>query len=44
MQVGIISPNLFNVVVDNLVRVWLDMTVEIQTDEQEGLDSMWGYA
>ena len=37
MQGGIISPNLFNVVVDNVVRTWLAMTVKYQTVVQEGL-------
>ena len=37
MQVGIISPNLFNVVVDNLVLTYLALTVEYQTVVHLGL-------
>ena len=37
MQGGLISLNLFNVVVDNVVRTWLEMTVYNQTVVQEGL-------
>ena len=29
-QIGLISPTLFNVVVDNVIRTWLSMTVEDQ--------------
>ena len=36
-QGGLISLNLFNVVVDKVVRTWLYMTVEYQTVAQEGL-------
>ena len=27
MQDGLVSPTLFNVVVDNVIRTWMDMTV-----------------
>ena len=37
MQGGIISPTLFNVVVYNVVRMWLTFTVEYQSVAQEGL-------
>ena len=35
MQVGLISPNMFNVLVDNVVRIWLVMTVKDQAVAQE---------
>ena len=34
---GLISPTLFNVVVDNVVRAWLEMNAEYHTVVQEGL-------
>ena len=37
MQGGLISLNLFNVVVDNVVRTWLEMTVQYQELGQDGL-------
>ena len=37
MQGGIVSPSLFNVVVDNVVRTWLEMTVEDQLVAHEVL-------
>ena len=37
MHGGLISPTLFNVVVDNVVRTWLDMTSEDQSVAHEGL-------
>ena len=36
-QEGLISPTLFNMVVDNVVRTWMDMTVKDQVLAQEGL-------
>ena len=37
MQGGIISPTLFNVVVDNVVQMWLVMIIKEHTVEQEVL-------
>ena len=36
-QEGLISPTLFNMVVDNVVRTWMEMTVKDQVLAQEGL-------
>ena len=37
MQGKLVSPTLFNVVVDNVIKTWLDMTVEDQRVAQDGL-------
>ena len=38
IQGGLITPTLFNVVVDNVVWTWLEITAEYQAVAQEGLD------
>ena len=37
MQGGLISPTLFNVVVDNVIRTWLAMTVEDHRMAHDGM-------
>ena len=37
-QDGIISPTLFNLIVDNMVQNWLALTVEYQLVAMEGLE------
>ena len=41
-QGGIVSPTLFNVVVDNFIRTWLAMTVEDQRVAYDGLGETVG--
>ena len=41
-QVELVSPTLFNVVVDNVIRSWLTMTVEDQRVAQEELGETAG--
>ena len=36
-QGGLVSPTLFNVVVDNVIRTFLEMTVEDQRVDHDGL-------
>ena len=42
MQVSLVSPTLFNVVVDNAILTWLAMTVEYQRVYQYGLVETFG--
>ena len=42
MQVSFLSPTLFNVDVDNLIRTWLAMTVEDQRVAHYGLEEAVG--
>ena len=41
-QVRLVSPTLFNVVVDNVIQTWLGMTVEDQRVDHEGLGETVG--
>ena len=36
-QHGLVYPMIFNVVVDNVIRTWLDMTIEDQRVDHDGL-------
>ena len=42
MQGGVVSLTLFNMVVDNIIRTWLDMTVEDQRVDHDGLGETVG--
>ena len=41
-QVGIVSPMMFNLVVDNVIRTWLAMTVKYQRLEHDSLGDIVG--
>ena len=41
-QVRILSPTLFNMVVDNVIRTWMVMTVEDQRVAHDGLEETVG--
>ena len=41
-QGGLVSPTLFNVAVDNVIRTWFDMTVEDNRVAQNGLGEAVG--
>ena len=41
-QGGLVSPTLFNVVVNNVIRTFLDMTVEDQRVDHDGLGETVG--
>ena len=36
-QGGLVSPDLFNMVVDNVIITWMDMTLEVQRVAHDGL-------
>ena len=42
MQDGLVSPMLLNLVVDNVIRIWLDMIVEDQRVAHDGLGETVG--
>ena len=42
MQGGLVSPTLFNVVVDNIIITWLATTVEDHREDHEGLGKSVG--
>ena len=41
-QVGLVSPTIFNVVVDNVIITWMTMAVEDQRVDHEGLGETFG--
>ena len=41
-QGGLLSPTIFNLVVYNVIRIWLDMTVEDQRVDYDGLGETVG--